>query len=134
MTHEAAEQGVCALCGQELIRTDDDCWHPHTVARPCPPEHFIDGMWRPEFGHFSRPGREHFRPVDQVLIDGPALAAELGIAPGTIRNWATAGLIERRGRDSAGRTIYDLDQVTKIAQRRARREDGVGNSRPDVIR
>lgn len=66
---QLAEAGTCDLCGQEMIRTVDDCWHPHTVAKACPPEpasgDWSDAGW-PAFyaaGLMSfRPGREHFVP------------------------------------------------------------------------
>lgn len=60
-----AERGVCALCGQELIRTADDCWHPYTVARACPPEppgtsvEWI--VWSQAGNQSLRPGRENWR-------------------------------------------------------------------------
>jgi hypothetical protein len=56
-----------------------------------------------------------------VLLDGPAIAAALGLNPGTIRNWATAGEIDRRGHDEMGRTLYDLDQVEQRMKRAPRR-------------
>lgn len=40
-------QGSCKSCGQELLITPDDCWHPYTVKKPCPAG-----------GGFGRPGRE----------------------------------------------------------------------------
>lgn len=64
---EQAESGICDLCGQELIRTATDCWHPYTVERACPPEPGDD--WSQETGWPAfyrqyrgpgRPGREHF--------------------------------------------------------------------------
>jgi hypothetical protein len=67
---QPGERGTCALCGQEMIRTEDDCWHPHAVAKVCPPEPssepydltgwvaFHDSGLRP-----GRPGREHFIPA-----------------------------------------------------------------------
>lgn len=67
-----ALEGVCALCGQQLIITPDDCWHPYDVERACPPEPAPDDWgedgW-PAFyaaGHRpGRPGREHWREADQ---------------------------------------------------------------------
>lgn len=53
--------GTCALCKQEMIRTDDDCWHPFNVAAPCPPESKENGVTVVGFGTFGRPGREFFR-------------------------------------------------------------------------
>ena len=58
--------GVCALCGQVLIRTEDDCWHPWDVERACPPEPRGDGMaygqWVSSGNRTGRPGRQHWRP------------------------------------------------------------------------
>lgn len=66
------EVGTCALCGQELVRTPDDCWHPYTVKFACPPEPrgsghpdgYDDEGWAGFFAagkRSNRPGREHFR-------------------------------------------------------------------------
>lgn len=52
---DAALQGICDLCEQELILTHDDCWHPHTVEIACPPpDHRGLGS--------GRPGKEHWKP------------------------------------------------------------------------
>lgn len=73
------EVGTCDLCGQEMVRTPDDCWHPFNVRRACPPEppsmrggdpgaiaawqEFHAAGLRP-----GRPGREHFVPsVGRVI-------------------------------------------------------------------
>jgi DNA-binding transcriptional MerR regulator len=55
-----------------------------------------------------------------MVVDGPAIAADLGLHPVTIRNWASAGHIKRRGRDGQGRTLYDYDEVEAYATRRVR--------------
>jgi hypothetical protein len=71
---DEAEVGTCDLCGQELIRTADDCWHPYDVERACPPQPDDPKMSTPEsFDAWQtfyasglrpgRPGREHFLPV-----------------------------------------------------------------------
>lgn len=67
--NDAAEAGTCGLCGQEMIRTAADCWHPHYVARVCPPEPSSDPFDAEGWRAFrlagldnGRPGREHFRP------------------------------------------------------------------------
>lgn len=69
-TPAVAEMGTCALCGQEMIRTGDDCWHPHTITKACPPEPSsvpwdAEGWaaFRAAGLDHGRPGREHFRPV-----------------------------------------------------------------------
>lgn len=51
-----------------------------------------------------------------VLVDGPALAAELGVKPQTIRVWAMTGLLTRRGKDKRGRTLYDLDEALSVSE------------------
>lgn len=50
------------------------------------------------------------------LLDAPTLAAFLTahgnpIAAGTIRQWASNGLITRHGKDERGRTLYDVLEV-----------------------
>lgn len=52
---------------------------------------------------------------DRLILDGPAIARALGLHPGTIRNWASAGVLPRRGVDARGRTLYDLDEVQALA-------------------
>lgn len=58
-----------------------------------------------------------------VLVDATALAsdrelAELGVNAARIRKWASRGVLERRGRDAAGRVLYDYDEVLELATRR----------------
>lgn len=63
-----AELGTCDICGQEMIRTADDCWHPYTITKACPPEppsgaNFDPDAWRDwraAGNDHNRPGREHF--------------------------------------------------------------------------
>lgn len=43
-----ASLGFCSVCGQQLILTVDDCWHPWDVEKPC------------AASPYGRPGREHF--------------------------------------------------------------------------
>lgn len=56
----ALDVGECDLCGQDLLRTSSDCWHPWTVERACPPEPPLHA-WPPGF-RSGRPGRDHWRP------------------------------------------------------------------------
>lgn len=63
----AAEVGHCDLCGQELLRTAGDCWHPWNVSRACPPEPADSSSpewadWWQAGNRTGRPGREHWRP------------------------------------------------------------------------
>lgn len=51
-----------------------------------------------------------------MLLDGPAIAASLRIDPSTIRAWASAGLITRRGKDACGRNLFDVDEVTRVSE------------------
>lgn len=74
MSINAPEVGSCDLCGQEMIRTDDDCWHPWDVRVACPPEPpsmrggdpAAVARWQKfyESGlRTGRPGRDHFVPA-----------------------------------------------------------------------
>jgi hypothetical protein len=56
--------------------------------------------------------------LEPLLVDAYAIARDLGLHPVTIRNWASAGHIERRGQDGRGRTLYDYDEVRAWATRR----------------
>ena len=62
---EFAKMGICDLCFQELVLSENDCWHPFDVPEACPPElpdH--NGVIRPSFGDGpGRPGREHWIDV-----------------------------------------------------------------------
>jgi hypothetical protein len=51
-----------------------------------------------------------------VLVDAAAIAADLGMAASTVRGWAHARLITARGRDNRGRTLYDLDEATRVSE------------------
>lgn len=59
---DAACHGTCTVCGQELILTADDCWHPYTITTPCPPEHDVNGVPTIEWGDgYGRPGRDKYQ-------------------------------------------------------------------------
>jgi hypothetical protein len=54
---DEAKVGTCKACGQQLLLTKDDCWHPHTVAVACPPEVDLGFSVKvPMWGGFLRPG------------------------------------------------------------------------------
>lgn len=66
MSADEAVGGICALCGQEMVRYGDDAWHPYTVKRACPPEPERDDYdgWAAFAAsglRSGRPGVEHFR-------------------------------------------------------------------------
>lgn len=46
-----ASLGSCSVCGQQLILTVDDCWHPWDTEKPC------------AASPYGRPGRECFIPL-----------------------------------------------------------------------
>lgn len=50
-----------------------------------------------------------------LLLDGPALAVALHRSPKTVRNWAAQGLLARHGKDSKGRTLYNIDEAIQLA-------------------
>lgn len=55
--------GTCRACGQELLLTDNDCWHPYNVEKACPPEiDFGQGFGVPAWGGYGRPGVAYFIP------------------------------------------------------------------------
>jgi DNA-binding transcriptional MerR regulator len=61
-------------------------------------------------------------PEQPVLLDGPAVAAALGVKPGLVRQWANRQLIVRMGRDRRGRTLYALADAFRLqAELHARR-------------
>lgn len=67
-----AQSGRCDLCGQAMIRTIDDCWHPWNVPKACPEEPssapFDFEGWRKFRAAglaMHRPGREHFIPDEE---------------------------------------------------------------------
>jgi hypothetical protein len=43
------------------------------------------------------------------------IAAQLDVAKGSIRGWASTGKVRRRGRDLAGRVLYDVADVKRAA-------------------
>lgn len=62
MVSDELKVGVCSECGQKLLLTADDCWHPYTVERACPPNILVNGVQRPAWGEgFGRPGRDKWQ-------------------------------------------------------------------------
>jgi len=60
-----AEVGTCALCGQEMVRTIGDCYHPWNVKTACPPEPPGRIFW-PKDVFPGRPGREFFVSAEDI--------------------------------------------------------------------
>lgn len=54
------------------------------------------------------------------LADTLAAASLVQVAPATVRQWASRGLLTRRGTDARGRTLYDLAEVQEVADLRRR--------------
>jgi hypothetical protein len=52
-----------------------------------------------------------------VLVDSVAAAVAVDRPKSTIRGWAHAGHLTKRGEDARGRALYDLAEVYKIAQK-----------------
>lgn len=77
MTSDYVIAGTCKLCGQEMVLTKDDCWHPWNVPTACPPEPAKDDYegWQKFYRaglRSGRPGREHFVPPHMLSLDAVA--------------------------------------------------------------
>ncbi|GEM_PF-1097912 len=62
-----------------------------------------------------------------TLIDTRAAAVAANVPPGTIRRWAHEGRIARHGTDNHRRTLYDLNEVTRVADTIAARRPGASS-------
>lgn len=52
----------------------------------------------------------------RTLVDTQAAAAAVRRPAGTVRRWASVGRLKRYGQDEAGRTVYDLADVYRVAK------------------
>lgn len=98
----SVRRGKCVDCRQELLLSEDDCWHPHTVARACPPEPAGDSeeyaAWLEAGNRSLRPGRARWREVligDQVLDATGAVWTVLNSPIETIPGAESSGLYRR---------------------------------------
>jgi hypothetical protein len=55
-----------------------------------------------------------------VLVDSVSAAHAVARPESTIRGWAHQGKLQRHGTDAAGRALYDLAEVYKVAQKLAK--------------
>ncbi len=62
-----------------------------------------------------------------TLVDSQAAAAAARVPAGTIRRWAHEGRLTRHGTDHRRRTLYDLDEVTRVADALAPRRPGASS-------
>lgn len=62
------------------------------------------------------------------LVDTLAAAHAARVKPALIRTWAARGKLERKGTDQAGRTLYALDDVYRLASTRPHRPQNVHGS------
>lgn len=53
----------------------------------------------------------------RVLVDSVSASVAVDRPKSTIRRWAHDGLITRQGKDAGGRTLYDLAEIYRVAQR-----------------
>lgn len=51
----------------------------------------------------------------KTLVDSVAAALAVKRPASTVRRWAVEGRLVRHGKDAAGRTLYDLAEVYKVA-------------------
>jgi hypothetical protein len=58
------------------------------------------------------------------LADTNAIAAMAGVAPGTVRSWASRhpDMLPRRGTDGRGRTLYDVEDAERLAAAISRKD------------
>jgi hypothetical protein len=56
----------------------------------------------------------------RVLVDSVSAAVAVDRPKSTIRGWAHAGHITRRGQDAKGRALYDLAEVYAVSQKLAK--------------
>ena len=55
-----------------------------------------------------------------VLVDSVSAAVAVDRPKSTIRGWAHAGHLTRKGEDARGRALYDLAEVYNVAQKLAK--------------
>ena len=48
-----------------------------------------------------------------ILVDGYAAQLATGVPASTLRTWASRGHLRPHGRDTQGRTLYDLEEVQR---------------------
>jgi hypothetical protein len=92
--------------------TDAIAWrHSERIWCPACATEWPRGQWR-HLGHVLD---------GKAILDAYAIGLSFDpvIPAGTIRRWASEGLIERVGRDSAGRTLYRHGQVAAVRDRLA---------------
>lgn len=61
-------------------------------------------------------------PTPRRFLDGPAIVALLRkvgvrVSPDVIRKWAERGTVTRHGYDDRGRVLYDVQEVSQMAQK-----------------
>jgi hypothetical protein len=61
-------------------------------------------------------------PARVVLVDTVSAAVAVDRPRGTIRRWASQGLLERKGTDGGGRALYDLAAVYAVSVRFPKRK------------
>lgn len=61
-------------------------------------------------------------PVRVVLVDTVSAAVAVDRPQGTIRRWASQGLLIRKGTDGGGRALYDLADVYRVSVRFPKRK------------
>lgn len=66
------------------------------------------------------------------LADTESCALVTGVAAGTIRSWASQGILQRKGTDDRGRTLYTVTDVERLARPSAGATNPEGNDMADM--
>lgn len=67
-----------------------------------------------------------------AAVDAYAAAASVKVKPERIRQWASRGKLTAIGRDWRGRTLYDLDEIHRVAEQMTRHNREACEPPPDV--
>lgn len=106
------ERGApCVQCEKPMTRGDDDHWHCRTCHRTV-----SEAEYRLAVGVTYRAHSPSLTAAD--------MADRIGVKASIIRVWGSRGLITKRGRNSEGLTLYDVESA--ITKRDATNEEKAG--------
>lgn len=65
---------------------------------------------------------------DERPVSAAEAARALGVRPGTVRSWASRGLLHSMGDDRSGRALYRLGNVRRLRDDRAQQHTNGGRA------